>query len=1087
MPAMFPISAAALPAIPTRQALIIIDLQNDFISLDGALPVTEPKGFADRAIELAKAFRNSGAGDVIWVRSEYERHRSLSTEGDQIVTSELPPRLARPTRGRQPISRGHDAVAMEADDEAFLSVSSAGDTKPACVRKGTAGAEFSPCAQEAVVAGRDIVFTKTHYSAFASGQQQLVQLLRGRFVTEMYVCGALSNVSIYATALDAGRHGYAMTVVEDCCGYRSEMRHTNAMQQLMQLTGSEVTDAESVIANLRPPKPISTAVSSRPTPGGRRPGASAKAKDKATAKAEDNEGARPGGSDNARQKSPPEPVRSQGKSTGLSPKMSKVTLNIGHDSPTPVVEPINSANPQRGQGSSTSSAARSPEALGAAGASAPLKSQSNREEHDGDNGHALRVKIHHAAPLEVDSASDHATSDHESPRDRYKRRDVVADPIGDAGARHSDTKTNKSPPRIPEPATLSPERTRIKIQTRRRPRRESVEQTSISESPPQKTPEQATAPGTAVVAKRATVETVPDRSKLSPAAKPLDSEPLIKASPSPKSKTATPPPKMADSQPKRTPSIISEPMCEGDTTVISNALSPALAADAFERLLQEVSWASMSHLGGEVPRQIAVQGAVDDEGNMPVYRHPSDESPPLLPFSPTVLAIKTEIEQHLGHPLNHVLIQHYRSGNDYISEHSDKTLDIVRGSFIANVSLGAERTMVFRTKRPAKDPSSSPPPSSPQNQKALPAKGGSDGEQQPSATPADKAKRQIQRAALPHNSLCRMGLATNMRWLHAIRQDKRSDRDKTAAELAYNGARISLTFRHIGTYLDRTQSLIWGQGATGKTRDAARPVVNGQTPAAVELLKAFGAENHSSEFSWEDKYGAGFDVLHMGTPKRFCAGRDDKVKNMRVAVALTELGIACAKGSVEGDVRFEDNDPARSVIDGHETVLRYLDAVYGEGRRFDQLAAGEVAKRFLRLEAALGLLAAWKGLVVECEGEELLKRVRKDLLGKWEAIAEEAAEELKEADATVPFYIAGGKASTPADWALWPVLHDIACVCGEEALGEGALARYYRLYGARGPVVKVLQGAAATDGGKGPEADGEAGKGRRVKRCRYLP
>ncbi|KAK3682909.1 hypothetical protein B0T22DRAFT_387213 [Podospora appendiculata] len=1017
---MFPISAAALPAIPTRQALIIIDLQNDFISPDGALPVTEPKGYADRAIELAKAFRNSGAGHVIWVRSEYERHRPLSTEGDQIVTSEFPPRLARSTRGRQPISRSHDGAAMETDDEAFLSVSSAGDTKPACVRKGTAGAEFSPCAQEAVVAGRDIVFTKTHYSAFASGQQQLVQLLRGRFVTEMYVCGALTNISIYATALDAGRHGYAMTVVEDCCGYRSEMRHTNAIQQLMQLTGSEVTDAESVIANLRPPKPISTAISSRPTPGGRRPGATTKAK----AKAEVREGARPVGSDDADagagQKSPPEPVRSQGTSTGLSPKMSKVSLNLGHDSPTPAVVPSISTNPQRGQASSPSSAARPLQALVAA-----------------NDGHALRVKIHHAAPLEVDSASDHAISDHESPRDRYKRRSVVAGPIGDAGARHSDTKTNKSPPRTAEAATPSPERTRIKIQTKRRPRRESAEQTPTSEPSPPGIPEQAKATATAT-------ETTG----------PLDSE-LVEPSPSPNSKTTTPPPKMADSQPKRIPSVVSEPMCEGDTTVISNALSPALAADAFERLLQEVSWASMSHLGGEVPRQIAVQGAVDDEGNIPVYRHPSDESPPLLPFSPTVLAIKTEIEQHLGHPLNHVLIQHYRSGNDYISEHSDKTLDIVRGSFIANVSLGAERTMVFRTKRPAK------------------AGSDAEGEQQP-ATPADKAKRQIQRASLPHNSLCRMGLATNMRWLHAIRQDKRSDRDKTAAELAYHGARISLTFRHIGTYLNRTQSLIWGQGATGKTRDAARPVVNGQTPAAVDMLKAFGAENHSSEFSWEEKYGAGFDVLHMGTPKRFCAGHDDKVKNMRVAVALAELGIACAKGSVEGDVRFEDNDPARSIIDGHETVLRYLDAVYGEGRRFDQLAAGEVAKRFLRLEAAVGLLAAWRGLAVECEGqpEELVQRARKELLGKWEAVAEEAAgnSNSKEVDPMVPFYIAGGKASTPADWALWPVLHDIVSVCGEEVLGEGPLARYHRLYGARGPVVKVLQG------GKGEADGGEAEK-----------
>jgi alkylated DNA repair dioxygenase AlkB len=42
-----------------------------------------------------------------------------------------------------------------------------------------------------------------------------------------------------------------------------------------------------------------------------------------------------------------------------------------------------------------------------------------------------------------------------------------------------------------------------------------------------------------------------------------------------------------------------------------------------------------------------------------------------------------------------VLIQLYRTGADYISEHSDKTIDVVRGSRIVNVSLGARRTMTL--------------------------------------------------------------------------------------------------------------------------------------------------------------------------------------------------------------------------------------------------------------------------------------------------------------------------------------------------------------------------------------------------------
>jgi hypothetical protein len=107
--------------------------------------------------------------------------------------------------------------------------------------------------QQAVDPSKDILFTKTHYSAFAAGQQ-LLQILRGRFVTEIYVCGALTNISIYATALDAASHGYTITLIDDCCGYRSDMRHSNAIHQLMHLTGCEVTTAEDAMAEWKPKK-----------------------------------------------------------------------------------------------------------------------------------------------------------------------------------------------------------------------------------------------------------------------------------------------------------------------------------------------------------------------------------------------------------------------------------------------------------------------------------------------------------------------------------------------------------------------------------------------------------------------------------------------------------------------------------------------------------------------------------------------------------------------------------------------------------------------------------------------------------------
>jgi hypothetical protein len=128
-----------------------------------------------------------------------------------------------------------------------------------------------------------------------------------------------------------------------------------------------------------------------------------------------------------------------------------------------------------------------------------------------------------------------------------------------------------------------------------------------------------------------------------------------------------------------------------------------------------------------VPRLVAVQGEVASDGrcdrigiatlkghlterelfSFPIYRHPADNSPLLRSWTPTVAIIREHVERVLGHPVNHVLIQCYRTGSDYISEHSDKTLDIVRGTNIVNVSVGAQRQMILRRKR---DPSVRPPP-----------------------------------------------------------------------------------------------------------------------------------------------------------------------------------------------------------------------------------------------------------------------------------------------------------------------------------------------------------------------------------------
>lgn len=110
----------------------------------------------------------------------------------------------------------------------------------------------------------------------------------------------------------------------------------------------------------------------------------------------------------------------------------------------------------------------------------------------------------------------------------------------------------------------------------------------------------------------------------------------------------------------------------GDSRIIHNILTSPYRDEAFDVVRNEVDWQVMHHRGGEVPRLVAVQGQVENDGTVPLYRHPADESPPILQFSPAVDSLRKMVERAVRQPLNHALIQLYRDGNDNISEHSDK-------------------------------------------------------------------------------------------------------------------------------------------------------------------------------------------------------------------------------------------------------------------------------------------------------------------------------------------------------------------------------------------------------------------------------
>lgn len=143
-------------------------------------------------------------------------------------------------------------------------------------------------------------------------------------------------------------------------------------------------------------------------------------------------------------------------------------------------------------------------------------------------------------------------------------------------------------------------------------------------------------------------------------------------------------------------------------------------------------------------------------------------------------------------------------------------------------------------------------------------------------------KRLYQKITLPHNSVFVLGWDSNKDFLHSIRADKRIPAEKTAAELAYDEQRISLTFRTIGTFID-SSGRVTGQGSrqhdSNESDTLRSEVCDSQTEASGEakltlsdkdtleqsevLLIAFGRENKTSKFDWDANYGQGFDIVNF--------------------------------------------------------------------------------------------------------------------------------------------------------------------------------------------------------------------------------
>lgn len=200
---------------PDHAALVLVDIQNDFVDADGWVARRQPPGFTgdtgveavvDRAALLLGAARRVGAL-VVHVRMI----------GDARYLSEA------------------QRVIFQRNN---------GEAVPDCVLEGTWGADF-PEPLTPAVGDREIVVDKHRYSAFIG--TRLHQILRTHRIETLVIGGVATSGCVESTIRDGFMLDHHVVVPADACGDYEQVRHDQSLSKMDGSFGT-VTDVDTVVA-----------------------------------------------------------------------------------------------------------------------------------------------------------------------------------------------------------------------------------------------------------------------------------------------------------------------------------------------------------------------------------------------------------------------------------------------------------------------------------------------------------------------------------------------------------------------------------------------------------------------------------------------------------------------------------------------------------------------------------------------------------------------------------------------------------------------------------------------------------------------
>lgn len=185
----------------TNRALLAIDLQNGFCHPDGSFARLGMglAGAADAvrnaAIAVSKA-RDAGL-PVIFTRHQYRPGRA--DEGVALI-------------GNSPVLAGLGGLAAGSWDAAVV--------------------------DELKCGGDDMVVDKVRFDAFQ--WTSLEPLLRGLGVTDLLICGVITNICVESTVRSAFMRDYPVTLLEDCCAAATRRLHEISVEVLTAYRLAEI-------------------------------------------------------------------------------------------------------------------------------------------------------------------------------------------------------------------------------------------------------------------------------------------------------------------------------------------------------------------------------------------------------------------------------------------------------------------------------------------------------------------------------------------------------------------------------------------------------------------------------------------------------------------------------------------------------------------------------------------------------------------------------------------------------------------------------------------------------------------------------